>query len=49
MARKQRAGADERVRPSRAGAMKLFGKNKGKAAKYDFYIQIHSLSPWPAQ
>ena len=24
------------------------GVGKGKSVKFDFYIQIHSLSPWPA-
>ena len=29
--------------------MGIFGKTKGRAVKFDFYVQIHSLSPWPAQ
>ena len=29
--------------------MGIFGKSKGRPAKFDFYVQIHSLSPWPAQ
>ena len=28
----------------------LLGRSgKGKSVKFDFYIQIHALAPWPAQ
>ncbi|KAK9805120.1 hypothetical protein WJX72_000185 [[Myrmecia] bisecta] len=29
--------------------MGLFGKSKSKQARFDFYIHIHSLTPWPAR
>ena len=28
--------------------MPLFGKSKGKQAKFDYYLLVHSLSPFPA-
>lgn len=29
--------------------MGIFGKGKSKQSKFDFYIHVHTLSPWPAQ
>ena len=29
--------------------MGIFSKNKGKPAKFDYYLLVHSLSPFPAQ
>ncbi len=27
----------------------FFNRGKGKAAKFDYYINIHTLKPWPTQ
>ena len=29
--------------------MGIFSKGKGKPVKFDYYVLIHSLSPWPNQ
>ncbi len=29
--------------------MGIFSKGKSKQSKFDFYIHVHTLSPWPAQ
>lgn len=29
--------------------MGLFGKSKSKTSTFNFYVRVHSLSPWPAQ
>jgi N-terminal C2 in EEIG1 and EHBP1 proteins len=32
------------------GSMKsFFARGKGKATKFDYYINIHTLKPWPTQ